>query len=106
MNRCLELGGKHVEPQHFRLMMNCAEICRTTADFMLSSSSMHARICAACAEVCEACAQSCEQVGNMQECVQACRRCATSCRQMAGMSAQGFAGSQQQGSNAAVRAPM
>src|SRR5206468_10759424 len=29
MNLCLETGGKHVEPAHFRLMMACAEICRT-----------------------------------------------------------------------------
>jgi hypothetical protein len=30
MNHCLETGGKHVEPAHFRLMMACAEICRTS----------------------------------------------------------------------------
>jgi hypothetical protein len=83
MNHCLEVGGKHVEPTHFRLMMNCAEICRTSADFMLTNSSLHATVCGACAEVCDACASSCEQVGDMQECVQACRQCAESCRQMA-----------------------
>jgi hypothetical protein len=84
MNHCLETGGPHVEPEHFRLMMNCAEICRTSADFMLSSSPLHARICSACAEVCDACADSCEQIGDMDECVQACRSCAQSCHQMAG----------------------
>lgn len=35
MTHCLEQGGKHVEPGHFRLMMACAEICRTSANFML-----------------------------------------------------------------------
>jgi hypothetical protein len=83
MNHCLETGGKHVEPAHFRLMINCAEICQTSANFMLSSSELHKRVCAVCAEVCEACAQSCEQVGDMQACVEACRRCAESCRRMA-----------------------
>ena len=83
-NHCLETGGKHVEPTHFRLMINCAEICRTAADFMLSNSSLHGRVCAACAEVCEACAQSCEEVGDMDECVRACRECAESCREMTG----------------------
>jgi hypothetical protein len=29
---CLEVGGKHVEPKHFRLMLSCAEICQTSAD--------------------------------------------------------------------------
>jgi hypothetical protein len=84
MNHCLETGGRHVEPLHFRLMHNCAEICRTSADFMLSNSPLHARICGACADVCDACADSCEQVGEMDECVQACRACAQSCHQMAG----------------------
>ncbi|HJV52027.1 MAG TPA: four-helix bundle copper-binding protein [Noviherbaspirillum sp.] len=84
MNHCLESGGRHVAPEHFRLMMNCADICRTSADFMMSSSALHARICAACAEVCDACAESCEQIGDMDECVQACRACAQSCQQMAG----------------------
>lgn len=83
MNHCLEAGGRHTEPEHFRLMMNCADICRTAAEFMLASSSVHAPVCAACAEVCDACAQSCEQIGEMEECVQACRTCMDSCRQMA-----------------------
>lgn len=84
MNHCLETGGAHVEPEHFRLMMNCADICRVAADFMLSSSPLHANTCAACAAVCEACAASCDQIGDMDECVQACRRCSQSCQQMAG----------------------
>lgn len=87
MNHCLEIGGKHVEPDHFRLMLNCAEICQTAANFMLSGSAIHQQICAACAEVCEACAKSCERVGDMDECVQICRRCAESCRRMAGAKA-------------------
>jgi len=100
MNHCLEKGGKHVEPTHFRLMMSCAEICQTAANFMLSGSDFHTRICTACAEVCDACAQSCEQVGEMEDCMQACRRCAQSCRQMA----RSGSGSTQQSSG--VNAPM
>jgi len=69
MNHCLEVGGKHLEPTHFRLMINCAEICQTSANFMLSGSPYHKLTCGICAQVCEACAQSCEQIGNMDECV-------------------------------------
>ncbi len=83
MNHCLEAGGKHVEAEHFRLMMNCAEICQTSANFQLSSSPFHRRVCEVCAEVCEACAVSCEKIGGMDECVKACRVCAESCRKMA-----------------------
>lgn len=80
---CLEAGGKHVEPGHFRLMLACAEACRTSAHMMLLGVAEHKQSCAACAAFCEACAASCEQVGGMQECVEVCRACAESCRRMA-----------------------
>jgi hypothetical protein len=83
MNHCLQEGGKHTEPGHFRLMIACAEICQTSANFMLIGTDLHRRTCGVCAEVCERCAESCEQVGGMDGCVQACRRCAESCRRMA-----------------------
>lgn len=108
MQHCLPTGGKHVEAHHFGLMMNCAEICRTAAEFMMTSSPLHARVCAACAEVCDACAASCENVGDMETCMQACRTCADSCRHMAGTgsSAHGFAGSQSRTPTPAEKAPM
>jgi hypothetical protein len=109
MNHCLEAGGKHLEPAHFRLMSSCAEICRTAADLMLGNSPVHAHVCGACAEVCAACATSCQHVGDMDECVEACRRCEESCRQMAQSHASapgGLQGSQTQASGARVKAPM
>jgi len=83
MTHCLEAGGKHTEPAHFRLMMACAEMCRTSAHFMLLHSPHHKHTCAECAEICEECAKDCERVGDMDDCVQACRACAESCRRMA-----------------------
>ena len=83
MNHCLEEGGKHVEPQHFRIMMACAEICRTSAHFMLMSSSHAKHVCKECAEICLQCAKDCEKLGDMQECVAACRACAEACQRMA-----------------------
>lgn len=83
MNHCLQAGGKHVAPDHFKLMIACAELCRTSADVMLIGTELHKHVCRACAEICEACATSCEDLDGMEECVQACRRCAESCREMA-----------------------
>ena len=83
MNHCLEMGGKHTEPQHFRLMVACAEICQTSANMMLIGTDLHKLTCGVCAQICEQCAQDCERVGDMAECVQACRQCAQSCRSMA-----------------------
>ena len=76
---CLDVGGKHVEPRHFRLMLACADL----PDLRLLHGArhrFHKRTCAVCAEVCEECARSCEEIGDMDECVAACRRCAESCR--------------------------
>lgn len=81
-NFCPDRGGRHVEREHLKLMVNCADICQTSANFMLSDSPLAGRICAACAEVCEACARSCEQVGDMRDCVDQCRRTARSCKAM------------------------
>jgi hypothetical protein len=83
MNHCLERGGKHVEPEHFRTMIACVEICRAAAHVMLAGTPLHKRVCAACAEICDACAKSCEGLDGMEECVSACRSCADSCRKMA-----------------------
>jgi hypothetical protein len=80
---CLEAGGPHVEPEHFRLMLSCAEACRASAELMLIGSAVHRHQCGACAEICAACARSCEEVGDMDACVAACRACEEACRKMA-----------------------
>jgi hypothetical protein len=84
---CLQMGGKHAEPAHIRLLMDCAEICQTSANFMVRGSDLHQHTCAACAEVCERCAVSCEQLGGaeMKRCADECRKCADECRRMAQM---------------------
>ena len=82
---CLEKGGAHVEPNHFRLMLDCAQICAVSADFMLRNSPHQGHICRECAEICDGCAASCEALGDMDDCVAACRACAQSCRAMASM---------------------
>ena len=83
---CLEQGGRHAEPAHLRLLMDCAEICQTSADFMIRSSELHAHTCGACAAVCERCADDCERMADdlrMKACADTCRHCAESCRHMA-----------------------
>ncbi len=83
---CLGMGGEHAYPQHIQLLLDCSEICQTSANFMLRGSALHPRTCAVCAEVCERCAPSCERFTDdalMQRCAEACRVCARSCRAMA-----------------------
>jgi hypothetical protein len=83
---CLALGGEHAAAEHIRMLMACADICDTSARFMLLGSQHHAKTCEVCAEVCEACAVDCERFDDdlMKRCAEVCRRCAESCRNMAG----------------------
>jgi hypothetical protein len=85
MNYCLERGGRHVEPGHFRVMMACAEMCRTAASFLLMGTVHYRKSCAECADICEECAESCAALDGMEHCVAECRRCAAECREAAAM---------------------
>lgn len=88
VQHCLEKGGRHAEASHVRLLLDCVDICHTSADFMLRGSDLHALTCGVCAEVCTRCAESCERMGDdprMKECAEICRRCAASCARMAGV---------------------
>lgn len=84
---CLEMGGKHADPQHIKTLLDCAEACRTAADFMARGSTLHGEACLLCADACLACAESCEAIdpddATMKACAEACRRCEASCRPMA-----------------------
>lgn len=86
MRYCLDKGGRHAASGHIRTLMDCAEICETSANFMLRDSDLHAETCRACSVVCERCATSCESMGDddlMRRCAEICRRCAQSCSEMA-----------------------
>lgn len=97
-NHCLEMGGKHVEPKHVRLMADCIEICQTSANAMLRGTEHAAAICAACAGICDACADSCDELKGeeMKRCADVCRSCAESCRTMSG-AVQGVGGALKSG---------
>jgi hypothetical protein len=82
---CLQMGGEHAAPEHIRLMRDCAQICNTSAEFMMRNSEFHGQVCEICADICDRCAESCGKFDDkfMKECAEACRKCAESCRKMA-----------------------
>jgi hypothetical protein len=86
VTHCLSKGGRHAEAVHIRMLLDCAQICSTSADFMIRGSELHHWTCGVCAEVCDQCADDCERMNDdaqMQRCIDLCRRCAQSCREMA-----------------------
>lgn len=88
IQHCLTLGGKHARANHIGLLVSCAEICRTSASFMLIGSELHPKVCEVCAEVCTKCAEDCRSTDakdeTMKQCADLCDRCAESCHEMAG----------------------
>ena len=91
---CMQQGGRHARPDHLRLLMDCAEICLTSANFMLRASDLYRHTCAACAEVCRQCAAECAAMGDdprMKALADTCRHCADSCAAMAGNAMAGHA---------------
>jgi hypothetical protein len=91
IDHCLEMGGKHADAAHIRILQDCAQACATSADFMLRGSDLHPQTCGVCAEACERCAESCEELADgdeqMLRCAEMCRTCAASCREMASAAA-------------------
>ncbi|XHH08327.1 MAG: four-helix bundle copper-binding protein [Candidatus Bathyarchaeia archaeon] len=83
--RCLSMNGKHVEVELLNLVMDCARICNTNADFMLRNSMYHPQTCGLTADICDECGDVCDRFDEdfMKECAGVCRRCAESCREMA-----------------------
>jgi hypothetical protein len=81
------MGGEHAAVEHIRALLDCAQACDASRDFMLRGSTLHAEYCGACAEACARCADSCERIAGddevMRNCAETCRRCAESCRSMA-----------------------
>lgn len=79
---CLEMGGRHTEPEHLRTMLVCAQVCGLAADVMAMGSTLHRQVCAVCADVCDACIASCADLDGMEACIHACERCKEGCEAM------------------------
>lgn len=84
---CLQIGGEHNQPGHIRAMLECAELCRTNAHFMLIDGAFALELASACAEVCRATADSCRMLDGLQACIEACEACADCCEKTAAAAA-------------------
>lgn len=86
VQHCLSMGGEHASPEHIRTLLDCAQICQTSSDFLTRASEFHGSTCRVCADICRACERECRTMGSdqtMKKCADACGRCADSCERMA-----------------------
>lgn len=87
---CLAKGARHADAGHIRLLADCADICHTSAEFMMRRSDLHTGVCMVCADVCDRCAHDCDGLKDDEKvavCAAICRQCAQSCRDMTRMAA-------------------
>jgi hypothetical protein len=86
VQHCLSEGGEKADIDLVGVLLDCAEICQTSANFMLRGSPYHQAVCAACAELCRACEEACRSVSDdeqLAECAEMCASCAEHCDHMA-----------------------
>jgi hypothetical protein len=85
LSYCMQRGGRHASLDSLKLLMDCAEITQSCANFMLRGSDVYVVVCGACAEVCEESARAVSALSDdfqMKICAEIMRRCADSCHQM------------------------
>ena len=83
---CLAQGDEKADIDMVGVLLDCAEICQTSANFMLRGSPYHGVTCAACAEVCRVCEEACRNFSDdeqLLDCAETCASCAEHCEHMA-----------------------
>ena len=83
---CLTEGGEHADVNMIGALLDCAEICQVSANFMLRGSPHHVVTCAGCAELCRACEEALRSISGderLVHCAEICAACADSCEKMA-----------------------
>ena len=81
---CLNEDDVKMMVECIRLDMDCAEICRTTANLLARGSEHGSHLLQECAEICSKCASECEkhapQMAHCKACAEACRKCEDACK--------------------------
>lgn len=78
---CLKENDVQRLTKCIRLNLECAVVCRVTAELISLHSRYTKEICQLCASICNACAEECERHSNdgleyCKECAETCRACA------------------------------
>jgi hypothetical protein len=73
---CLEEKDVQNMVKCIRLNLDCAIICRASAELLTLNSAHSTKICGLCASMCDSCAEECEKHTAMEH----CKECAEACR--------------------------
>jgi len=90
---CLATGGAHAEAARVLLLMDCAALCRLSADLLLRGSELADQACTVGAEAAARCARALTPLAGdprVQACIEACLRCASSYKQLSAPAAEDY----------------
>ena len=81
---CLQEDNPKLMVNCILLDMECADMCRHTAQAIARGDAHLHAITVLCAIICEKCAAECANfdMDHCQYCAEACKRCAVACRSM------------------------
>jgi hypothetical protein len=80
------LRASGADDAHVGVLLDCADVCRTTARLIRRGSPLLRGTAGVCAELCDRAAEACGPINGdavLSACAAACRRCAAACRQLA-----------------------
>ena len=82
---CFDEENLEMMRECIKLDMQCANICRLAAQFMILNSGSAQDLCRLCADVCQKCGDECgkHDYDHCQDCSNACHHCAEQCRKRA-----------------------
>ncbi len=91
---CMETSARlrmqgHGDEGQIGALLDCAELCRMAANFVMRDSPLHAMVCVLGADACLRAARDCERFEDdrMREVANTCRRTADRCRRVAAVAA-------------------
>lgn len=86
----LETGGEYSRLEHIRLLLDCAESCQVSANFLLRGSPSAGYFCSVGARLCDRYVRDYKRLSGLEACVAACEKAAALCRQMGKLPLEGI----------------
>jgi hypothetical protein len=86
VTHALRVGGPALEDERIGALLDCADVCRTTATLIRRGSPLAGRTAGIAADLCERAAEACAAFAEdraLAACAETCRRCAAWCRRLA-----------------------
>lgn len=86
----LEVGAEHARQEHIRLLLDCADVCQVSANFLLRGSPSAGYFCSIGGRLCDRYVREYKGLCGLEECVAACETAAALCHRMGRVPSEGI----------------